>query len=217
MELDSAAYSLAFSPDGERLAIGTGGWSAEVWDLGTRGRTHNFPLGERCWAVAFSPDGSLLATGTRGGVVRQWDLSTGKPYGPPLHHPNAVANVAYRPDGRLLATVCIDLNDAQVSVRFWSAEPYLLREGFQLPIVPMWTLLMFTQDGHLVTNAQGSRAARVWRLPTSIPSFREVQLRSWTSLGAKRGPNGEAVAIPPQEWRALRDELETLQHDNGGF
>jgi WD40 repeat protein len=69
--------ALAFSPDGEKLAIGTNTFqSVEIWDLELQERTHEF---HAHWAnvtnLAFSPDGEVLASASNDGSVRLWRLS----------------------------------------------------------------------------------------------------------------------------------------------
>ena len=69
------ARSLAFSPDGRRLASG-GLWVTHVWDLGSGRATHEFE-GHRGMvnALAFSADGKRLATGSEDSTVLIWDVS----------------------------------------------------------------------------------------------------------------------------------------------
>ena len=72
------AYSMAFSRDGSRLALGSRG-TAAVWDAGNGARLRTFEThGGRVNAVAFSPNGQQLLTGTTDGVAQLWDIATGR-------------------------------------------------------------------------------------------------------------------------------------------
>src|SRR5262249_23699625 len=71
--------SVAFSPDGTRLATTSTDRTARIWDartgqelLALRGHT-----GE-VWSVAFSPDGTRLATASRDRTARLWDARAGQ-------------------------------------------------------------------------------------------------------------------------------------------
>lgn len=116
---------LAFSPEGETLAMATSGGSVVLWNVatGTRESTlkgHSSKIG----AVAFSPDGRTLATGSEDNTFRLWNLRTrrellaldsaGIAPGPPR-------SLAFSPDGsRLLAS--------GAHPRFWSCAPSLWDE-----------------------------------------------------------------------------------------
>ena len=75
LELPSAVSSLAFTPQGETLAIGYQD-RVILWDDGMG--TARARLGEhtgRVASLAFSPDGATLATGGDDGLVRLWDAA----------------------------------------------------------------------------------------------------------------------------------------------
>ncbi|MBL7782699.1 MAG: myosin kinase, partial [Saprospiraceae bacterium] len=70
-----SVLSVAFSPDGTRLATGSSDNTAKIWDLNTgkaaltlEGHTHYVR------SVAFSPDGTRLATGSDDKTAKIWDL-----------------------------------------------------------------------------------------------------------------------------------------------
>lgn len=102
------ATSLAFSPDGTRLAVTRnvpGGPALRVADPAT-GKIvwQNADVKLALGAVAFSPDGKLLATAGTDRVARLWDAATGKPRGTLVGHAGRVTCLAFRADGKRLIT-----------------------------------------------------------------------------------------------------------------
>ncbi len=70
--------SLAFSPDGSRLAA-SDGMLVRLWDAASGQETsslagHSGPV--QC--VAFSPDGSRLASASDDSTIKMWDVATGR-------------------------------------------------------------------------------------------------------------------------------------------
>src|SRR5579885_186996 len=66
----ATVYSVAFSPDGQRLATGSYGEAVRVWDIVTGKEVEKLRMTDHRWrtCVAFSPDGKWLATGDSGGT-----------------------------------------------------------------------------------------------------------------------------------------------------
>ena len=69
-------FSLAFSPDGGRLAIGTDFGEIRIWNVVTKEqvdvlRVDDYGLSVRC--VAFSPDGERLSASYSDGCLVEWD------------------------------------------------------------------------------------------------------------------------------------------------
>jgi WD40 repeat protein len=79
-----AVYSVAFSPDGRRLAAGCADNSIRLWDVASAMRANGKELQEAevaelrghddyVHAVAWSPDGTRLLSASGDRTVRVWD------------------------------------------------------------------------------------------------------------------------------------------------
>jgi WD40 repeat protein/serine/threonine protein kinase len=113
------SISVAFSPNGQRLAAGSWLEGSKLWDPTTgEGPLMTF-AGHRqpISALAFSPDGRRLASASLDRTVKVWDTTTGQPVLPPLQHPGLVLHAAYSPDGRRLASAGEDK-----AVHIWDAD-----------------------------------------------------------------------------------------------
>lgn len=94
-----AILNVAFSPDSQQLASGSGDTSVRFWDINTQ--TPLFTgTGHKNWVlcIAWSPDGKQLVSGSRDGEVRVWDPSTGKAVGGPFNgHKKWITALAWEP------------------------------------------------------------------------------------------------------------------------
>jgi WD40 repeat protein/DNA-binding SARP family transcriptional activator len=108
VETEGASRSVAFSPDGSRLVIGSADgtihfFSTDDWRvMGRPFEAHT----ARVTSLDFSPDGRVLATAGADGTVALWDVATRKPIGTPLTlEPEAYASAVFSPDGSHLFAV----------------------------------------------------------------------------------------------------------------
>jgi WD40 repeat protein/tRNA A-37 threonylcarbamoyl transferase component Bud32 len=97
--------SMAFSPDGKRLATGSGDHTIKIWDT-TTGREERTLEGHAgtVWGLAFSPDGKRLASSGEDKKIKLWDPGTGREERTLEGHGQPVFRVAFSPDGRRLAS-----------------------------------------------------------------------------------------------------------------
>jgi WD40 repeat protein len=102
------AFSVAFSPDGDRIISGSWDHSVRVWD-GKTGEQLRELKGhtDTVNSVTFSPDGDRIISGSWDHSVRVWDAKTGEQLRELKGHTDAVCSVAFSPDGdRIVSGSC---------------------------------------------------------------------------------------------------------------
>ncbi len=149
--------SVAWSPDGSRLATASWDGTARIWDAGA-GREllalsgHASQLNSLAW----SPDGSRLATGGWGGLVTVWDAASGRELSSLRGHAGRVWSVAWSRDGARLAT-----GGADRTARVWDVagarELHTFKQHTGDVICVDWS-----PDGKFLATASMDGTARVW-------------------------------------------------------
>lgn len=115
-------FGIAFSPDGRRLAgagfdAGAPPCVLKILDLEQGSCLLEHREGQEIFAVVFSPNGQHLAFGLGDGSIKLIDVSTGQPAMLVGKHdrPIAFGALAFRPDGRRLASASLD-----GTIRIWN-------------------------------------------------------------------------------------------------
>jgi WD40 repeat protein len=116
--------SVAYSPDGGRLAAGNAAGLVLVWDTAAGREGLRLQADTRAvTGLAFSPDGERLATAsfdvTANGTLKLWDAGSGREI---IALPGQ-ACVAYSPDGHYLAAAGPGDPVHAGGVKLWRALP----------------------------------------------------------------------------------------------
>jgi WD40 repeat protein/serine/threonine protein kinase len=164
---------IAYSPDGERLAIGYG--------LKTEARARH-PEGMRLiirngsesilfqghsdsiTSVAFTPNGRRVVTGSKDKTVRLWNASNGATVHVFAGHTGEVADVAISPDGASLATASTDY-----TLRIWD-----ITAGQEMRTIDQHddadpTCVAYTRDGQHLVSGGSDGTVRLWNATTGQP------------------------------------------------
>src|SRR5262249_40403130 len=125
LQTDGAIFSLAFSPDGKRIASGTDRSTVKIWDAETGQELHTVKLtlissnNTPIWCVAFSPDGKHLAAGAAFfGQLKIMDAHSFSELRTIKAHMAQVQAMAFSPDGKRLASS----GAGNEPVKLWDVE-----------------------------------------------------------------------------------------------
>ena len=140
--VSNPAFSVAVSPDGKTLAIGSNK-DIQLWDLSAgQLRSTLSGHGGNVWSVAISSDGQTLASCSGDTTVKLWDLATGKQTRS-LSHGTWVNFVSISPDGQTVAS-------AFQKLKLWNKASGELRQT-----VDGFGPVIFSPDGKQLIGSDG--------------------------------------------------------------
>jgi len=122
-------------------------------------------VGQQFQSLALDPDGEKLAVGYADGSISLWNVQTAKRVGDPLKgHSTAVADLAFSPNGKMLASA------SDNTIRLWDVDgggsigDPLEHEGQVLSVA-------FHRDGEELASVDASGLVSLW----NIDEERKVQ------------------------------------------
>ncbi|EDN93035.1 hypothetical protein SS1G_08900 [Sclerotinia sclerotiorum 1980 UF-70] len=184
----NSVYSVAFSPDGTKVASSSYDQTIRLWDT-TTGESLQTLEGHSnsVTSVAFSPDGTKVASGSHDKTIRLWDTITGESLQTLEGHSNWVSSVAFSPDGTKVASGSHDK-----TIRLWdttTGESLQTLEGHSNWV----SSVAFSPDGTKVASGSIDQTIRLWDTTTG-ESLQTLEGHSnWVSSVAF-SPDGTKVA-----------------------
>jgi WD40 repeat protein/tRNA A-37 threonylcarbamoyl transferase component Bud32 len=180
--------SVAFSPDGKRLATASLDGTVKVWDAATDQEALTLQgHGDAVLSVAFSPDGRRFARAWEDGAMELWDTATDERALQLQGHTASVYALAFSPDGRRLVSASADKR-----VKIWDAatgHEMLTLQGHTGPVHGV----AFSPDGQRLATASADKTVKVW---DALTGQQTLSLEGHTGLvtSVAFSPDGRRVA-----------------------
>ena len=205
---DEVDGSLAFSPDGQYVAWGTGlSYASDVhrsdlrvWEVHSLDEISEAPLFENDTCVTyvqFTPDSRLLVAADHAGMIRLWEVSTWQR----THEFETNRHLwamAISPDGATLAV------GGQGGLLLWNLESGTLEKELSNDLQVM--SLAYSPDGRTLATGQQDHSVRLWDVRTGMP-LRTAYAHTDFIFGIDFSPNGNTLATTGREgnlrlWKA---------------
>ncbi|KIK36383.1 hypothetical protein CY34DRAFT_811336, partial [Suillus luteus UH-Slu-Lm8-n1] len=195
--------SVAFSPDGTRIATGSYDRTVRLWDAAT-----GQPVGEPLLghtsvvtSVSFSPDGTRIVSGSFDETVRLWDVATRQPIGEPLlGHTESVNSVAFSRSGSRIVTGSRDK-----TVRLWNAAT---RQPVDEPLrghTDSVNSVSFSPDETRIISGSDDNTVRLWDVATGQPAGEPLEGHTYPVISVSFSPDGTRIAS--SSWDVVMGKL----------
>ncbi len=199
----TALLSVAWSPDGQRIATADRINGVRLWDVAQQKPlvTYAQSMGIGITALAWSPDGKRIVSASANATAQMWDADTGNLLYTYAAHRGPVQAVAWSPDGRYIASA-----DAAHVVLIWDAATYRTCITYARHRQPV-TSVSWSPNNRSVASASVDGTVQVWDVLSSrcVLTYAlhngVVEVVAWSPDGKLMASAGADRTV--QVWNAL--------------
>ncbi|WPJ62804.1 hypothetical protein SMAC4_13599 [Sordaria macrospora] len=181
-------HSVAFSPDGQRLASGSWDKTIKIWDPASGSCLQTLEGHSKYVdSVAFSPDGQRLASSSVDQTIKIWDPASGSCLQTLEGHSDSVGSVAFSPDGQRLASGSWDK-----TIKIWdpaSGSCLQTLEGHSGSVCSV----AFSPDGQRLASSSVDQTIKIWN-PASGSCLQTLEGHSESVGSVAFSPDGQRLA-----------------------
>jgi WD40 repeat protein len=199
------ADSVAFTPDGKRIAAGGWDTSIDIWNVadGSLSLTIKDFSGH---TAPFSSDGKWIAGGSGDNNVMIWDAATGRTTHTFSKHTKKVQTVAFSPDGALLVS-----GGEDGMVYIWS----IANDQIARPLVGHTDKVFataFSPDAKRIVSAGFDGTIMVWDVASGKPIYPALTSNHSKIVAAVFSPDGGSIASGGWDFNVRVWDADTGQH-----
>ncbi|MFV1966267.1 MAG: protein kinase [Pirellulaceae bacterium] len=181
-------YSVAFSPDSATIASASYDKGVKLWDVATQAELRTLQH-ENSVCIVFSPDGNILACGSVDHTVRLWDVATGNLIAT-LPHNQAVASVAFSPDGGALAAGCGGYMAGEIKLWNVATRTEIVTLSGHTACV---SAVAFSPDGETLVSGSWDRTVKLWDVEAGV-TVKTLQEHTNRVYTVAISPDGRTLA-----------------------
>ncbi len=196
-------WSVAFDPEGARLAVGFGNGLIRIWDVNTGVVLHDLYGHSQSLisSLAFSRDGRQLVAGGDDRHVHIWDLTTLKEAQSHLEgHSQAVGALAFSRDGHLLAS-----SGSDKIIQIWDVRGGYSKLG--PPLVGPEDIVAgvaFSPDGKTLAAVSLDGSIFLWNVDSRSPIVSSLRGREG-AVALSFDPTGDRLVTADSQGLLLWD------------
>ena len=171
--------SVAWSPDGTKIASGSADHTIIIWDIAT-GTSLETLIGhtDQVNSVVWSPNGRYIASGSSDKTMKIWDVGTGKNLKNFTGHNDRITSISWNPDGETIASGSWDK-----TIKIWDVATGTIIKTL-IGHRDIITSVQWSPDGKELASGSADQTIKIWGETLSDNSiYRVVAEKSKILIG----------------------------------